>query len=352
MRHGSHIDPPNRFDRVHVQPDREHLDGEEGPDADPAGRPVEYLADASRTIVSHNDSPDVPFRYSVNPYRGCVHGCAYCYARPSHEYLGHSAGLDFETKIFVKHDAPALLRAFLARAAWQPEPISFCGVTDPYQPAERRFRLTRGCLQVAAEFCQPVGIVTKNALVTRDLDLLGPMAALRLAHVNISLTTLDAELARVMEPRTSTPAARLRAIGMLAAAGVPVRVLLAPIIPGLNDSEIPALLAAARQAGARAAAWELLRLPGAVKPVFLEWLQRTQPLKAAKVEALIRSTRDGELSDARFGHRMRGSGPIAQQIRNLFKVFAEKHGLRGGLPEPDCTLFRRPPPADGQLRLF
>jgi len=352
MRYGSHIDPPNRFDRVHVEPDVEHLEWDDGFREGPTDRPVEYLSDASRTIVSQNDSPDVPFRYSVNPYRGCAHGCAYCYARPGHEYLGHSAGLDFETKIFVKHDAPALLRAFLSRAAWQPEPISFCGVTDPYQPAERQFRLTRGCLEVAAEFRQPVGIVTKNALVVRDLDLLGPLAALHLAHVNISLTTLDAELARVMEPRTSTPAARLRAMGMLAAAGVSVRVMVAPVIPGLNDREIPAVLAAAREAGASDAAWQLVRLPGAVEPVFLEWLQRTQPLRAAKVEALIRGTHGGDLCDPRFGHRMRGSGPIAQQIRNLFQVFAEKHGLRRGLPEPDCTLFRRPERTTGQLRLF
>src|SRR2546428_7023565 len=248
MRYGSLIDRPNRFEPTHREADLEQLEWDEEYLAGLNTRPVEYLTDASRSIISENDSPDIPFRYSLNPYRGCQHGCSYCYARNTHEYLGFSAGLDFETKIVVKHDAPELFREFLARDAWQPEEIVFSGVTDCYQPAERQFRLTRQCLEEALEWRQPIGIVTKQALAGRVMDLLRQMAALRLVEVNVSITTLDAELARVMEPRTSIPAARLRAVRMLAAAGVPTRVMVAPIIPGLNDSEIPAILEAARDA--------------------------------------------------------------------------------------------------------
>lgn len=226
---GSHINPPNRFETVRVEADLEHFEGDSEFLAD-TGQPIpEYLSDDSRTVVTENRSPDIPFRFSVNPYRGCAHGCSYCYARPYHEYLGLNAGLDFETKILVKHDAPTLLRAFLARPSWQPEPIVLSGVTDCYQPAEGEFRLTRQCLEVAWEARQPIGIITKNALVVRDLDILQPMAAARLVHVNISVTTMDAALGRIMEPRTSNPAARLRAIRMLADAGVPVRVMVRPL---------------------------------------------------------------------------------------------------------------------------
>jgi DNA repair photolyase len=275
-----------------------------------------------------------------------------CYARPTHEYLGYNAGLDFETKIVVKEDAPALFRDFLNRPGWRPEPIALSGVTDCYQPAERRFRLTRGCLEVAAEARQPMTLITKNALVLRDLDLLGEMAGRRLVHASISVTTLDAELARKMEPRTSTPAARLRAIGALAAGGVPVRVLVAPVIPGLNDSEIPAILQAAKEAGAHAAYYQLLRLPLTVAPVFREWLQRELPDRLERIEGRIRSTREGKLNDGAFGSRMRGTGPIAEQIRQLFRLFARRCGLDGALPEYDCGQFRRPRTRSGQLWLF
>lgn len=223
MRHGSNLDPPNRFERQHAVADLEHLEWDEEYRQALTDRRIEYLPDAAQSIVSENDSPDLPFRYTLNPYRGCVHACPYCYARNTHEYLGMNAGLDFETKIMVKHDAPQLLRDFLSRDSWVPEPIIFSGVTDCYQPAEREFRLTRQCLEVAAECHQPVSIVTKNALVLRDLDLLRDMARRRLVHVNLSITTLDPELARVMEPRTSIPAARLRAVETVAAAGVPCR---------------------------------------------------------------------------------------------------------------------------------
>jgi len=352
MRHGANFNPANRFGTQHAESDREHFEF-----ADDAAEvfdrhPIEYIPDDSRSIVTENSSPDIPFRYSVNPYRGCIHGCAYCYARPYHEYLGLSAGLDFETKIFVKHRAPELLRQFLSRDAWVPEEIVFSGITDCYQPAEREFRLTRGCLEVAREARQPVGIVTKNALVARDLDILGEMAAGQLVHVAVSVTTLDAELARFMEPRTSTPAARLRTISELSAAGVPVRAIVAPVIPGLNDAEIPAILKEAKAAGALSAAYILLRLPLNVEPIFLEWLERTQPLKKERVLSRIRSTRGGDLSDSKFGSRMRGEGEIAKQIQQTFKVFAAKHGLDRKLPPLDASKFLRPLPRSGQMRLF
>jgi len=352
MRHGSNLDPPNRFEKTHVEPDAEHLEWDVEYFNERADRRIEYVPDTSKSLVTSNQSPDISFRYSVNPYRGCVHACSYCYARPYHEYLGYNAGLDFETKILVKHDAPKLFREFLARNSWEPEIVAFSGVTDCYQPAERQFRLTRGCLEVAAEARQPIGIVTKNALILRDLDLLKPMAREGLVSVSISVTTLDPELARVMEPRTSIPEARLRTIGELSAAGVPVQVMVAPIIPGLNDVEVPAILEAARQAGAISASYVLLRLPLTVEPVFLEWLERTQPSKRDRVESRIRQTRSGQLSSSEFGSRMRGSGNTAEQIRNMFRIFARKNGLDRRLPPLRCDLFRPPKDASGQMRLF
>jgi DNA repair photolyase len=352
MLHGSMIDPPNRFQKTHLEPDMEHLEWDQEYLSQKQERKIEYLTDTSKTIISENNSPDVPFRYSLNPYRGCVHGCSYCYARNSHEYLGFNAGLDFETKIVVKHDAPGLFRDFLTNDSWTPEEIAFSGVTDCYQPAEREFRLTRQCLEIALECRLPVGIVTKNALVVRDLDLLREMASLRLIHVNVSLTTLDAELARVMEPRTSIPSARLRAIEMLAQAGIPTRVMVAPVIPGLNDSEIPSILAAAKAAGAQGASYILLRLPVTVEPVFQEWLRRTQPLKAQKIEGLIRETRSGKMNTSDWGERMVGTGQIAEQVQKLFRVFAQKHQLDQALPAADISQFRPATPRSGQLRLF
>lgn len=351
MRHGSKLDPPNRFEKSHSVPDLEQVEWDAEYLREREDRPIQYLADTSKSIVSENDSPDIPFRYSVNPYRGCVHACSYCYARPYHEYLGLNAGLDFETKIFVKHDAPTLLREFLSRATWKPEPIVFSGVTDCYQPAEREFRLTRQCLEVASECHQPISIITKNALVLRDIGVLSELAARNLAHVNISITTLDPELARAMEPRTSIPAARLRAVELLAQAGVPVRVLVAPLIPGLNDHEAPAILKAASEAGAGDARYTLLRMPLTVEPVFREWLHRTQPLAASKVESLVRQTRQGKLNDSTWGKRMVGTGEIADQIKGMFRVFRQKFGF-GNLPPLDSSQFQPPVPQSGQLRLF
>lgn len=351
MRHGSQLDPPNRFDKTHSEADYEHLEWDDEYLRQREDRPIQYLEDTSKSIVVENNSPDVPFRYSVNPYRGCVHACSYCYARPYHEYLGLNAGLDFETKIFVKHNAAALFRDFLSRDSWQPEPIIFSGVTDCYQPAERTFRLTRQCLDVAQQCNQPISIITKNALVLRDIHVLSEMASRRLAHVNISITTLDPELARVMEPRTSIPVARLRAVETLVKAGVPVRVMVAPIIPGLNDHEAPGVMKAASEAGASDARYVLLRLPLTVEPVFREWLRRTQPLKAEKVESLVRQTRSGKLSDSTWGKRMVGTGEIAEQIKSMFSVFRQKFGF-GELPPLDCSQFRPTVPRSGQLRLF
>jgi DNA repair photolyase len=349
---GSQIEPPNRFGGTHHEIDFEHLEHDEDYLEALRHRPTEYLPDRSKSIVSENDSPDVGFRYSINPYRGCSHGCSYCYARPTHEYLGFNAGLDFETKVMVKEDAPDLFRAFLARETWAAHPIAMSGVTDCYQPAEREYRLTRGCLEVAAESRQPMTIITKNALVLRDLDLLREMARGRLIHVYLSVTTLDAELARSMEPRTSTPAARLGAVRALAGAGIPVGVLVAPVIPGLTDSEVPAILAASKEAGASSAGYTLLRLPLAVAPVFVEWLERTRPSRSERVLGRVRDARGGKLNVSEFGTRMSGTGEMAKQIAALFRIGARKHGLDGGLPELDSSRFRPPLPRSGQLRLF
>ncbi len=352
MRHGSRIDPPNRFETVHQELDYEHLEWDQEHLRALSDRKIEYLSDSSKSIISENDSPDIPFRYSLNPYRGCIHACSYCYARPGHEYLGFNAGLDFETKIVVKHDAPRLLQEFLAKDSWKPEPIIFSGVTDCFQPAERRFSLTRQCLEVALKCRQPIGIVTKNALVVRDLPILSQMAADDLVHVFVSITTLDPQLARDMEPRTSIPSARLRAVGMLAEAGVPVGVMVAPIIPGLNDSEVPRILESAKSAGAMTASYTLLRLPLTVEPVFQEWLERTQPLKADRVMGRIRETRGGNLSSSAWGKRMVGTGEIADQIKKVFRLFKQKYGLDNELPPQNCSVFSAPIPKSGQMRLF
>ena len=351
MRHGSRLDPPNRFDAVHREADLEQVAWDDEYLKERADRKVQYVSDTATSIVSANDSPDVPFRHSLNLYRGCVHGCAYCYARPSHEYLGFNAGLDFETRIFVKHDAPALLRKFLSKPSWRPEPIIFCGVTDCYQPAEREFRLTQQCLEVVRDFGQPISIITKNALVLRDFELLRELASRALVHVNLSITTLRNDLARDMEPRTSIPSARLRAIETLATAGVPVRVMVAPIIPGLNDHEIPAIMKAAREAGAIDARYVLLRLPLTVEPVFREWLQRTQPLAVDKIESLIRQTRSGKLNDSSWHQRMVGSGELADQIRAIVHAFRNKLGFND-LPALSVEAFQVPACRDSQLRLF
>ncbi|UCF20630.1 MAG: PA0069 family radical SAM protein [Gemmatimonadota bacterium] len=317
---------------------------------DPAPR-TELLADGARSIVSHNDSPDVGFDTSVNPYRGCEHGCIYCYARPYHEYLGFSAGLDFETKILVKQDAPSLLRATLDSPRWQPQTILLSGVTDPYQPAERRICLTRSCLEVLAEYRNPVAITTKNYLITRDADLLGQLAARSAAAVSFSITTLDEELARRSEPRASSPSRRLGAIRRLTEKGIPVGVNVAPVIPGLTEHELPRILAAAASAGASYAAYILLRLPHVVSRLFETWLEQYYPDRQDRVLNRIRETRGGKMYDSRFEVRHSGEGEYARHIADIFRIGCRKAGLSARYPKLSTAAFRRRPRAT-QLRLF
>ena len=332
----------NRFERIAVEPNPAEAD-ERPP------RETVYLRDRSRSIIAHNESPDIGFDASVNPYRGCSHGCSYCFARPTHEYLGLSAGLDFESRILVKEDAPELLHKQLSSPRWQPKTLSMSGVTDPYQPVEKRLRITRGCLEVLAGFRNPVVIVTKNHLVTRDVDLLSELARHGAAAVAISLTTLDDDLRRVMEPRTSRPVRRLAAIERLAAAGIPVGVMVAPVIPGINDHELPNLLSAAAGAGASFAAYTPVRLPGAVAPIFEDWLGRHFPERKQKVLNRVRSMRGGRLNDPRFGPRMRGEGVFADHIARLFDISCRRAGIgRGRFPELSAAAFRR----DAQPTLF
>jgi DNA repair photolyase len=348
---GPAINPPNRFERLHVACDAEtwqcDLDGV--PDERPDPR-TQFFHDATESLLTRNDSPDIPFAYGMNAYRGCEHGCAYCYARPFHEYLGWSSGLDFETKILVKLRAPELLRKELAKAKWEPQVVSMSGVTDCYQPAERHFQLTRKCLEVFAEFRNPVGIVTKNFLVTRDRDLLGELAKWKCAVVYVTITTLDAELAGKLEPRAARPEHRLRAIRMLAEAGVPVGVMTAPIIPGLTEHEVPAILDAAAKAGARRAGYVVLRLPYAVKGIFSHWLDVHAPSKKARVLDRVRELRGGELNVAEWGKRMRGEGIFAEQIHDLFAVAARRAGLNKEPGHISTENFRRP--GGVQMSLF
>ncbi|MBI1853304.1 MAG: PA0069 family radical SAM protein [Planctomycetes bacterium] len=341
---GAASNPPNRFEKIEFVPDLDFVDD------DPVLPTTQFFRDASRSVLTTNDSPDVPFDVSINPYRGCEHGCIYCYARPTHEYFGLSAGLDFETKIFVKEDAPDLLRRELSSPKWTPRSVALSGVTDPYQPIERRLRLTRRCLEVFAEFRNPVEIVTKNRLVTRDGDVLAALARDRAAAVHVSVTTLDDDLVGVLEPRTSRPKQRLAAIEELSRASVPVSVLVAPVIPGLTDHEIPAILEACARAGAQSASYVMLRLPHAVRPLFEEWLTQHSPLRATKVLNRLRSLRGGKLNDPRFGSRMKGEGVFADEIASLFEIACRKAGLADRGPELSTAAFRRP--TGGQLSLF
>jgi DNA repair photolyase len=340
---GAATNPANRFELICYQRDADD------PIDDSPGPTTQFFRDSTRTILAHNDSPDIGFDTSINPYRGCEHGCSYCYARPYHEYLGLSAGLDFETKIFVKEDAPELLRRELSSPRWRPRVIALSGVTDPYQPAERRFQITRRCLEVLAEFRNPVGIVTKNGLVARDRDILGEMSRYRAAAVWVSLTSLDSELSRRMEPRATHPAGRLAAIRALADAGVIVGVLPAPMIPGLNDHELPAILQAAADAGARYAGYILLRLPYGVKELFSDWLKRHYPERHEKVLGRLRDMHGGKLNEPRFGARMRGEGELAAQIDALFAAGCRRAGLSRKFPGLSSAEFR---PAGGKQGLL
>jgi DNA repair photolyase len=342
---GSALNPANRFERLHVVEDPSALEEHELRHVE-----TEFLIDSSRTVLSRNTSPDVPFTYSVNPYRGCEHGCSYCYARPSHEYLGFSAGLDFETRIMVKQDAPLLLARELGRPSWTPQTVALSGNTDPYQPAERKLALTRRCLEVFLDFRNPVGIITKNHLITRDIDILRELAEFDLVGATISVTSLKDDVIGKMEPRTSRPAARLRAIEKLAEAGIPVGVNAAPIIPGLTDDELPAILKAAADAGASYAGYIVVRLPGAVEPIFVDWLRRSFPNRVDRVLNRLREMRGGKLSDARFGSRMKGQGEWAELLRDVFESQCRRLGLRHKRQQLATNHFRRP--GHGQMNLF
>lgn len=340
---GANLNPPNRFERLHVEID---------PDCPPEERihpRTEFYYDATESLLTKNNSPDVGFMYGLNSYRGCEHGCAYCFARPFHEYLGWSSGLDFETKIMVKMRAPELLRSELSSKRWQPQAIAMSGVTDCYQPAERQFKLTRACLEVCAELRHPIFIITKNALVTRDLDVLTELARYQCIAVHLSVTTLDTELCGKMEPRASRPQARLRAIQELAAAGIPTSVMVAPVIPGLTDHEMPAILEAAAAAGAKRAGYVLLRLPFAVKDVFTRWLDDHEPGKKARVLDRLRTLGGGKLYASDWGKRMTGEGIFAEQLSTMFDVGARRAGLNTEPFNLSIEHFRRP---GEQLTLF
>ena len=339
---GAPRDLPNRFEKLaqDLDPDVVQPDPSEEGEILPNPQTL-FLDDSSESIIVRNNSPDIGFGAGINPYRGCEHGCAYCYARPYHEYLGFSAGLEFETKIMIKRRAAELLRKELSKPKYEPEVLAMSGVTDCYQPAERKFRITRSCLEVLAEFRHPVSLITKNFLITRDIDVLKELAAFDAVRVHISITTLNTDLAAKMEPRASRPGHRLRAIEMLAKAGIPVGVMVAPIIPGLNDREIPAVLEAARKAGATDAGYTMLRLPHGVKDIFTDWLKVNFPEKLERILGTVREVRGGKLNVSDFATRMRGEGPYADQVRQMFHVFRERLGY-GKIRELHTGHFRHP----------
>ena len=338
---GASWSPANRFEKLHVDLTDVDVVDVDPDDGDRPRRATQFFRDGTKTIISRNSSPDVGFETSLNPYRGCEHGCIYCYARPTHEYLGFSAGLDFESKIMVKMDAPELLRAELESPKWKPQVLVMSGVTDPYQPVERKLRITRGCLEVLAKFRNPVAIITKNRLVARDVDLLGELAIHKAAAVNISVTSLDSELQRVLEPRTSPPSARLETVSALRAAGIPVGVMVAPIIPGLTDHEVPKILEACAKAGAQFAGYTIVRLPWAVAPLFEHWLEEHFPERKEKILRRIRDfCGNNRLNNSQWHTRMTGQGIFAEQIANLFEVACRRVGI-GKRPQLSTASFRR-----------
>jgi len=341
---GTDSNPPNRFERIAYEADEE-WEGE-APRSE-----TRFYRDNGKTIIATNDSPDIGFEASINPYRGCEHGCTYCYARPFHEYLGFSSGLDFETRIMVKENAATLLRKELLRPSWVPKPLELSGVTDPYQPVERRLRITRSLLEVLEEFRNPVQLITKNHLVTRDIDLLASLARDNAAAVVLSITTLDADLARRLEPRTSTPQRRLDAMEELHRAGIPVGLSVSPVIPALTDEEMPAIIAEAAKRGAGFAFFIPLRLPRAVEQLFDAWLLEHYPLRREKILHRLASMREGKVNEARFGKRMTGSGPMYEQLRTLFHLACARHGLARSGAVLSTAAFRRPD-STAQIALF
>jgi DNA repair photolyase len=342
---GALVNPANRFEKISFERDEEIADEEY-----PSSPSTEFYKDTSKSIISYNDSPDIGFEASLNPYRGCEHGCVYCYARPTHEYFGLSSGEDFEAIIFVKTEAPFLLRKELAHPKWKPQVVVMSGVTDCYQPFERKFQITRQCLQVLLDFQNPVGMITKNKLVTRDIDIFKAMTAYQGVCVTVSITTLDPYVARVMEPRASTPANRLKAVEELAKAGVPVTVNVAPIVPGLTDHEVPAILKAAAQAGAQGAGYTIVRLPYAVKDIFERWLVEYFPERKDKVLNRIRELRGGALYDSGWGTRMSGTGLFAEHIRDIFDMGYKRAHFPDGRIHLSAASFRNA--QDQQIKLF
>ena len=347
---GAHKDLQNRFleERIAYHPDEET-----GQLPNPQ---TQFIKDRSKSILTKNNSPDISFSYSLNPYRGCEHGCVYCYARPTHEYLGYSPGLDFESKIMVKEQAPELLKNELSAKSWNPQTIAMSGVTDCYQPIEKKLKITRGCLEVFRDFRNPVAIITKNHMVFRDVDILHEMAMFDACRVYISITSLDSELASTMEPRTSRPHKRLEAIRRLTNAGIPVGVMVAPVIPGLNDHEMVSILNKAKEHGAQFASYVMLRLPHSVKEIFKSWLQQQKPHSASKVLNRIKSVREGNLNSVTFGERMRGKGPYAAQIKQQFNIEVVKLGLNSGKKPLSIENFKVPDDikneGTNQLQLF
>lgn len=338
---GTSLNPANRFESLSIE-EGEYVQYD--PEAEGPSHRTRFYVDPSKTILTSNESPDVGFTYSINPYRGCEHGCIYCFARPTHEYLGLSAGVDFETKILVKTKAPELLREKLLSKSWKGECITMSGVTDCYQPIERKLEITRQCLKVLNEFQNPFTIITKNHLVTRDIDLLKPMAEINATGVFISVTTLDSKLADVLEPRTSRPEARLNAIEKLAEAGIPVGAMLAPMIPGLTDHELPAILKAVSGAGATMAGYVPLRLPYVLDDLFTAWLEEHFPERKDKVLNRIREIRGGKLNDGNFGTRMQGQGIYAEQMRSMFDLYSKKEKLNARRLNISSEHFQRPGP--------
>ncbi|WP_316800281.1 PA0069 family radical SAM protein [Pedobacter frigidisoli] len=342
---GAQVNPHNRFLKdVYVKEYDEGID-----DWEESDRKTTFLFENSKTIVNKVDSPDVGMAYSLNPYQGCEHGCTYCYARNSHQYWGYSAGLEFERKIIVKKDAPALFKAFLEKKGWDATTISLSGNTDCYQPAERQFKLTRQLLEIALEFKQPIGMITKNSLILRDRDILQEMAKLNLCMVYVSINSLNEDLRQVMEPRTTTAKQRLKVVEEMSKAGIPMGVMVAPLIPGLSDHEIPAILKAVAAAGAIKAGYTVVRLNGAIGQIFEDWLRKNFPDRFDKVWHMIQSCHGGNVNDSRFGDRMRGDGNVAKMIRDNFRLHCRLNGLNKNDIILDHTLFKVP---GSQMSLF
>jgi DNA repair photolyase len=347
---GAQSNPKNRFEKLSI--DAENPEFNIPVDEEPAKIQPQtvFYKDESKSVISKNDSPDINFDYSFNPYRGCEHGCIYCYARPTHEFLGFSSGIDFESKIMVKENAPQLLEAEFKKKSYKPDLIEFCGNTDCYQPIERKLGITRKALQVCSEYRNPVSIITKNSLVLRDIDILKDMAALNLVSVMLSITTLDKDLANKMEPRTSIPERRLMVIEELAKNNIPVGVNVAPVIPGLNDKEILEILKRASGCGALFAGYILIRLPHSVKDLFSDWLMREMPDRANKILNQIKAMHGGKLNESEFGKRFRGEGKTAQAINNLFRLSCKRYNLNKERINLTNSLFRRT--SGDQLELF